>query len=573
MVSKPFESKIQDIVYNVDVGIGLRLIKAGLYLLFLLALTVVYTATQFRGLTSPEAMDYAQVGRNIALKGGFTTEYIRPVSMWYLIEHSPSHDPMIQDHPDIVHAPLYPLLLAAGFKSLESAFMSDKPTSTYPPEQWVIVPFGHLCTILTGLFLFLIGRRLFDQRVAMLGTTMYFLSDSVWAASISGTPLSLATLLTVLAFYALLTAAANRTDGRPFSACLIPYLLCALFCILAFLTRYALAVLVPAVLLFIVWSFRENRYRWAVGFVLIFLVGISPWLIRNVNVSGGILGLAPLLAFNGNDPVTGSLFERTFLQTPDLGPKLHQLQIKWLTNMAGLLSGDILTLGDGILASLFITTFLYNFSRDHVRRLRWCIALAMLLLMVVGACFGPVTTNLLHIFWPFAILYGLSFFFILLERLQIRIPIARLAIIVAVVALGALPLLFTLLPPRAAPPYPPYFPPYITHVCRMIKAEELLATDMPWATAWYGDRNSLALPASIDDFYEINDYTKRISGIYFTTITRDREYVRTLLTGEYRTWFPLLEGRIPSDFPLTQGFPLNNLDQLFLTDRPRWLEK
>ena len=25
--------------------------------------------------------------------------------------------------------------------------------------------------------------------------------------------------------------------------------------------------------------------------------------------------------------------------------------------------------------------------------------------------------------------------------------------------------------------------------------------------------------------------------------------------------------------PLTQGFPLNNLDQLFLTDRPRWREK
>ena len=77
-------------------------------------------------------------------------------------------------------------------------------------------------------------------------------------------------------------------------------------------------------------------------------------------------------------------------------------------------------------------------------------------------------------------------------------------------------------------------------------------------------------PATIDDFYEINDYTKRISGLYFTTITRDKAYVRDLLTGAERSWFPLLEGRIPSDFPLTQGFPLNNMDQLFLTDRVRW---
>jgi hypothetical protein len=69
---------------------------------------------------------------------------------------------------------------------------------------------------------------------------------------------------------------------------------------------------------------------------------------------------------------------------------------------------------------------------------------------------------------------------------------------------------------------------------------------------------------------EINDYTKRISGLYFTTITRDREYVSTLLSGSYRTWFPIMEGRIPADFPLAQGFPLGNFDQLFLTDRQRW---
>jgi len=135
---------------------------------------------------------------------------------------------------------------------------------------------------------------------------------------------------------------------------------------------------------------------------------------------------------------------------------------------------------------------------------------------------------------------------------------------------SALPLILTLMPPRAGVPYPPYFPPFITHVAKLLKPDELLCTDMPWATAWYGRRNSLLLPATIDDFYEINDYNKRISGLYFTTITRNKAYVKDLLTGPERSWFPLLEGRIPSDFPLTQGFPLNNMDQLFLTDRVRW---
>ena len=84
--------------------------------------------------------------------------------------------------------------------------------------------------------------------------------------------------------------------------------------------------------------------------------------------------------------------------------------------------------------------------------------------------------------------------------------------------------------------------------------------------------DSLLLPLSMDEFYAINDNTRRISGLYFTTLTRDRAYVHDLLTGPYRNWFPINEGRVPPDFPLNQYLPLNNMDQLFLTDRTRWGE-
>jgi len=97
-----------------------------------------------------------------------------------------------------------------------------------------------------------------------------------------------------------------------------------------------------------------------------------------------------------------------------------------------------------------------------------------------------------------------------------------------------------------------------------------MCTDMPWATSWYGNRVSIQLPTTIDDFYQINDFVHRISGLYFTTLTRDKRYVSDLLTGPEKSWFPVLEGRIPPDFPLTQGFPLSGMDQIFLTDRKRW---
>jgi hypothetical protein len=265
-------------------------------------------------------------------------------------------------------------------------------------------------------------------------------------------------------------------------------------------------------------------------------------------------------------------FERTLAPTLEFSDVVHDLQVKWLTGFAELYQGGLRTIGDGLLASIFLTTFFYRFTRGSVNRLRWCLGLALLLMLIMIPFFGVATQRLLYLFWPFALLYGLAFFFILLDRLQLRLPILRMAVIGAVVFLTTLPLILRLLPPRESAPYPPYFPPYISHVSRMLTPEELLCADMPWATAWYGDRTSLLLPLSLDDFYTVNDYTKRISGLYFTTLTRDREYVRSLLTGSYRTWFPIIEGRIPGDFPLTQGFPLSNMDQLFLTDRARWQE-
>ena len=199
--------------------------------------------------------------------------------------------------------------------------------------------------------------------------------------------------------------------------------------------------------------------------------------------------------------------------------------------------------------------------------------MSMLSLLVVAGVFGDGTFRLLCVCWPFVILYGFAFFFLLLDRLQFRVPLFNIALIALIVLLSAAPLVVAILPPRVGIPYPPYFPPFILHVSRLSRPEEVLCTDMPWATAWYGARKSVYLPPTLDEFYEFHDYRRRVSGIYFTTITRDRPYIRTLKTGSYKSWFPILEGRMPNDFPFKDGFPLNNLDQLFLTDRPRWADR
>lgn len=567
---RSLETTIQDIVYNLDVGVGLLIIRRILYVALILLIMVLYTATQFRGLKDPEAMDMAQLARNFMMKGRWVTQHIRPASIWYLTRNSPSRDGRLREHPDIVHPPLYPLTLSAGFRLFNLTFVPSGPSRTFPPEQWVIVPINNLFSALTGLMIFLIARRLFDPRVAVLAATTYFLSDSVWGLSILGTAVPMATFWVTAAWYAaVVTVARYQLGGRPLTAtggAVITGALCAL----AFLTRYGTIAVAPAIALYLGLSLHPHGRRAVILFVLAFAVLIAPWLVRNYMVSGGPLGLAPLTVLNYVDPTVENYLERALTPDTKLITVLNILPRKLMAGLGELYNERLRLLGDGIITGFFFTTYFYSFAREPARRVRWCVAVGLALLVPLAALYGPPSYRLLHLFLPFVLIYSAAFFFILLDRLQLRIPLLRMMVVTAFLLLAALPLILRILPPRAGEPYPPYYPPYIVHVSRMLEPNELMCTDMPWATAWYGDRDSLFLPVSIDDFYEVHLYMRRVSGLYFTTLTRDRPYVRSLLTGPFREWFPLMEGRIPSDFPLTVGFPLGNLDQLFLTDRQRW---
>lgn len=570
MEAKPFESRIQDLVYNVDVGVGLLLIKYGLYILFVLLVMAVYAAAQFKGLKVAESMDYAQLGRNLAEQQSFVTRNVRPASIWYLIQNEKiDQQSMVEQHPDLLHAPLYPALLGLWFTLTGQDFSPSFEGPIFPPE-YAILTLNLLLVGVTGILLYLLGLRMFERRVAVLAVSLYFLSDLILGDAVSGLPVTLLTCITVAMFLLAAKAAQNFNDEKPAYAWIVPLGLSGLCCIAAFLTRYAAAALLPALILWYMVTLRTRQWKVVAALAVLFFLGISPWLIRNLNISGSLLGLAPYTAFIDSGIYPEDQFERTLALSFEDKEVASALRIKWLKNMARFQFDLLPMMGGGLLGGMFAVSYFYRFARDRVHWLRWCLALFALLLLSIAAFFGENTFRLIHVVCPFALLYATAFFFLLLDRAQIEVRSLRVTVVSLYVLLGSMPFVFALLPPRDSAPYPPYFSPFITYVTEMIKPSEWLCTDMPWATSWYGGKNSLYLPASIDEFYEINDRTKRISGIYFTTLTRGRPYVGSLISGTERSWFPVIEGRIPGDFPLTQGIPLNGQDQVFLTDRPRW---
>jgi 4-amino-4-deoxy-L-arabinose transferase-like glycosyltransferase len=578
--NQPFESTLQDLVYSVDAGLGLKIIRTMLFCLVILGMMIIFTARQFRGFDDKAAMDYAQLGRNLAQSNRYITQSVRPVTIAAVSAHSFDGDARIMNHPELFKAPLYPALLAAQFKFFDLIGINVFPDSeafrglrVYPAEQWVVVPLHHFFTLLSGLLLYFLGKRLFSKKIGLLGVTTYFLSELVWRDSLQGTAIPLLVFFVLGAVWCALVSMIHRRERKPRWNWMALFAGSVLLSAAAFLTHYAAIAIVPGLALFILLmgSRTQRGGHLAFFYIALVLLLIAPWLLRNIQVCGMPLGLAPYTAMVDSATYPGDSFMRTL--TPETGVMtlFRVAKAKWVDNFAELYETGFTALGSGLLIAFFIVTFFYRFVRIHVHNLRWGIGLSMILFFIGAGFFDRDTLQLYHIFWPFVILYGLAFFSILLDRLDLSIQLYKLGLTGLVVGLTALPLLVTIFLSQApGMPYPPYYPPFAMRVSELLNPAEVICTDMPWATAWYGKRTSILLPQSLDDYYEVNDYRKYISGLYITTLTKDRPFVSGLVNGPEKTWLPIMMGRLPQDFPLKQGFGLNEQDQLFLTDSVRW---
>jgi hypothetical protein len=576
--NRSFESTLHDIVYSIDTGTGLKIIRVSLYILVLLVIVMVYTATQFRGLKTEEAMDLAQLGRNMSVQNGMVTKCVRPLTMWQMQQVTPGEDPRIGNHPDLFHPPAYPALLAAGFRFFELigvdvfALPEGGRGVAMPAEQWIILPMNHTFAILTGLLVFLLGKRLFSREIGFLGMTIYYLSNIVWQDSISGLNITMAGFFVTASFYTMVIGMLNRRDGESKLFWMLPYLISIVCAAIAFLTRYIAIAAVPGLCLF-AWlmcgRFRGGT-RFVVIFVLLFSFMIAPWLIRNQRLCGNPIGMAGHSALAGSPQYPDNSLDRTYNPEFSFKKTSTALKQKWILNYSGEHHSVIPALGGGLLMAFFITTFFYHFVRPQVNYLRWGLGISLLLTVIIAGFFSESSIRMINVFWPFVILYGMAFFYILIDRLDLGVRMYNLGLKCLIVVLAIIPFGLTLMPPHANHPYPPYHAPIISRVGEMLNPREVMVTDMPWATAWYGDRVSILLPNNLDEFYEINDYKQYISGLYFTTITKDKPFVSELLDGPEKSWLPVLSGRPPPDFPLKEGIGLNRQDQLFLSDRDRW---
>lgn len=507
--------------YDLSSLIAGSLIRRSLFFIVLIILTLGNLFTLFRGLNSPQAMDQAQIAREIARGNGFATKMIRPVA-YYQAEKTERRTVPLQGFQDTYHSPLNPLLNAAVLKVIGG----DKPDAWQMSENEMVFPLDRvIATVSTLFFLIAIGvnyllvTRIFDAKIAGVCAILMLFCETLWNYSLSGLPQMLMLMLFSCGIYFVYRATEASTEGR---IAMTQAIIAGIFFTLLALTHWMTVWISLGYILYAAIAFRPRGIIGIAILGILLVAAIGP-IIRNIDISGSPFGTAFLTLYNG----LGDGTETTVMRNTDLEaePLVLDGLIAKVLRMTLVQATDIVPLLAGIVvAPLFFLSLLHPFKRKSIANFRWAILLMWISTAFGLALFGittkPLDPNQIHLlFAPIMTAYGLAFISILWNRLEFvsSTPILQNVHHFVIVGICALPLVLAL-PSKVrvgmhlsnrggVPHWPPYYAPALNSEEQGVKGwttpKQVVFSDQPWAVAWYADRISIWLPPSREGFQKL----------------------------------------------------------------------
>ena len=586
--------RLQEWIHRLEVGGGTKYVRWLTVVVGFIAVAAIYDLFCFRHFASPEAMDSAQLAHNIAHGRGYTTFCVRPFSMKLTRDRRADQSTLLKEgHRDLSNAPLYPLILAPLLRvtpdpgeltAIRGGF------SVYLPEM-VIAFFNQLLFGLGALLLFRLALAWFNSTVAWTSVILFVLTELYWRFSVSG----LSTMLLIDLVLVLVWLLGRFERGHRESAKTGKLLLYAAAAGaatgLAMLARYSIGWLIIPVMVFVLWCSARRRMAFAATAFVAFAIIVTPWMVRTTLLSGWPFGTSTFAVLEETRVFPSDTLQRS-LDPAFTGLPGHHWQLlagvveKGVTNVREIITSELPRLGGSWLSAFFLVGLLVRFQNPNLNRLRWFVVGALVMMVPVQALVrthlsteAPQVNseNLLVLFAPLTLVFGVGLFFVLFESWALPTPVLRFGVLAGFSALVSLPLLLTLLPPRPRSISAPYYPPRVQQVAQYLNERELLMSDVPWATAWYGGRQSVWMTMNWrKEFFEISDYQKTVNGLYVSARTTDRKFLSSWFAGDNQGWGTFLlqtfvTREVPSGFPLKHSpHGLFASGELLLMDRDRW---
>jgi len=609
-------AKMQEWIHFIEEGGGAKLLRGGLVCIAFLAVAIIYNLVAYKNFNTEEAMDAAQLARNISAGKGYTTDHIRLSSVGLMEAQANEKLATIQEElrgssvsekrraqlgkqqeelrdvallktaqPDLANAPAYPLLLAGLMKTAPIDYqIPRKPFGAYGPELWITC-LNQVLFFLSAILLFRIANQLFDRPIAFVSAGLFGATELFWRFSVSGLPIMLLLLIFLLLAWALLRFE-GTSEKAPASKFLGWAILAGGLVGVGCLTRYAFGWLIVPVLLFFVLFGTGHRVKICLTAFVTFLVVVSPWLARNYSVSGNFFGTAGYAMSENTPQFPENQMDRSLTAIADLKKVgMTDYLRKFMLNSRDLVENQIPRLGGSWLMLLFAAGFLLPLQTKTQSRMRMFVLWSILVLWPVFA-FGKThlandspqinSENLMVLVSPIAFAFGVALYFNFVRKIVFPEPVfAYVAATVFCLVISA-PLIFAFLPPRVNPnAFPPYHPPVIQETASWMREGELMMSDIPWAVAWYGNRPCLSLSQTYaKDFIRLNDDVRPIHALYLSSKTTESRFLSQVVKDPHGWGRFILEcltkNEPPGGFPLKKAPPGFLPDHFFLTDWERW---
>jgi len=579
------------------------LIRRTVFILVLIILTFANLFALFKGLNAPKGMEQAQIAREIARGNGFSTKMISPAA-YDMASKGFSETVSLKDFKDTYHAPLNPLVNSVVLRLIGANEANSWPMK----EKEMVFPLDRVIAAISTLFFlmsiavtYLLVTRIFDPKIAAVTAIIMLFCQTFWDFSLSGLPQMLMLLLFTSGLYFVYRAVEAQSEGRlPF----VPALIAGVFFTLLALTHWMTVWIALGYVIYAALAFRPRGIIGAAVIVLIILAAVGP-MLRAYRITDSPFGAAFLTLYNG----VGMGTEDAVMRGHDLteAAAVTDGLVMKIVRTTLLQTMDIIPLMAGIVvAPLFFLSLLHAFKRAPIANFRWVILL-MWTTAAIGLSFYGISSkgldpNQLHLlFAPIMTAYGIAFVSILWSRLTVvnTTPFMRNAHLYVIVVICAMPMMIIL--PRQVingmnmresgglPHWPPYYAPALNiGLKKVVKENEIVVADQPWAVAWYADRVALWLPTTKRGFEKFEtiaaDAQTPLTGILISPVSNQhgsiaeiyqqyQDFTSLIIDGRtyastsgLRTFDkdPKLEG-IAKRYPYP--LPLFGVDMIFYSDR------
>lgn len=498
-MAEPIEKKVQNVVVGIDnIGpkfIGVLVWLAVAVILFFMAFSV-QTTYPIR-IDQIDAMDYAQIARNIQQGEGFTTKFIRPLSLRYF--------PYFEKHPEVTNPPLYSLYLSLIMN------MINEQTAVPGESDGKIIIFGSgIFFILSIPLFFWLASRYMKDKMLHIALFLFTANSIMIKQSITALP-----DMMLVSLFLLFMIVMSYYDGENIFTPAVAGAILGL----CYLTRYSYGLFAPVVLVF--FYFRAKRYKimHMLMFLVTFLAVISPWLLRNYRLIGNPFFTLEFFKYKMfTDLLPGNQYWRSAID------KRFEIGFDFVFFVRKLGIGlrqnydKLLTITGSIVGCFFVVGLFWGGLKSRFERLKWLFVILFFLQLILSALFRP-GANVLLPFFPVIILVAVNLFHDIIDKKSID-PFMRLGIVTLFVLAAFFPVMWGFVPKVFKDvkyrETKPYWEENMIEVSQMVKPNTTVVSDIPWATAWYGGLISIWLPWGEEDYEYIESAARPADGCYFS---------------------------------------------------------